>query len=108
MTIFLPYRPDGFYNAFFLTCTELISARFLFLRYRGVGKCRDKIVSKTQEESSCRFGFIRSFLRLQYCSILVAARFFREAHFDILRVLNQSEKLLIAFHPCLLCSDLNA
>ena len=33
---------------------------------------------------------------------------FREAHFDILRVLSQSEKLLIAFHPCLLCSDLNA
>ncbi len=31
-----------------------------------------------------------------------------EAHFDILRVLSQSEKLLIAFHPCLLCSDLNA
>ena len=29
-------------------------------------------------------------------------------HFDILRVLSQSEKLLIAFHPCLLCSDLNA
>ena len=28
---------------------------------------------------------------------------FREAHFDILRVLNQSEKLLIAFHLCLLC-----
>lgn len=26
----------------------------------------------------------------------------------MLRVLNQSEKLLIAFHPCLLCSDLNA
>ncbi|WP_440553233.1 hypothetical protein [Vescimonas sp.] len=42
MTISLPYRPDGFYNAFFLTCTELISARFLFLRYRGGGKCRDK------------------------------------------------------------------
>ena len=29
-------------------------------------------------------------------------------HFDILRVLSQSEKLLIAFRPCLLCSDLNA
>ena len=28
---------------------------------------------------------------------------FWEAHFDILRVLSQSEKLLIAFHPCLLC-----
>ncbi len=66
-----------------------------------------KTTKKTQEESSCRFGFIRSFLRLQYCSILMVARF-REAHFDILRVLNQSEKLLIAFRPCLLCSDLNA
>ena len=33
---------------------------------------------------------------------------FWEAHLDILRVLSQSEKLLIAFHPCLLCSDLNA
>ena len=31
---------------FFLICAELISARFLFLRYRGDGKCRDKIVSK--------------------------------------------------------------
>ena len=38
----------------------------------------------------------------------MTTRFFREAHFDILRVLSQSEKLLIAFHPCLLCSDLNA
>ena len=33
-------------NFFFLICAELISARFLFLRYRGGGKCRDKIVSK--------------------------------------------------------------
>ena len=82
MTIFLPYRPDGFLQSFFfLICAELISALFLFLRYRGDGKCRDKIVSKTQEESSCRFGFIRSFLRLQYCSILVATRFFREDAF---------------------------
>ncbi len=31
---------------FFLFCAEATSARFLFLRYRGVGKCRDKIVSK--------------------------------------------------------------
>ena len=31
---------------FFLICAELASARFLFLRYRGDGKCRDKIVSK--------------------------------------------------------------
>ena len=33
-------------NFFFLICAELISARFLFLRYRGGGKCRDKTVSK--------------------------------------------------------------
>ena len=33
-------------NFFFLICAELISARFLFLRYRGGGKCRDKIISK--------------------------------------------------------------
>ncbi|MFR3981060.1 MAG: hypothetical protein ACLTY9_09040 [Oscillospiraceae bacterium] len=43
MTIFLPYRPNGFlHNLFFLICAEVISARFLFLRYRGDGKCRDK------------------------------------------------------------------
>ena len=29
-------------NFFFLICAEVISARFLFLRYRGDGKCRDK------------------------------------------------------------------
>ena len=29
-------------NFFFLICAELISARFLFLRYRDDGKCRDK------------------------------------------------------------------
>ena len=29
-------------NFFFLICAELASARFLFLRYRGDGKCRDK------------------------------------------------------------------
>jgi len=47
LTIFLPYRPDGFYKApFFLICAELISALFLFLRYRGDGKCREKIVRK--------------------------------------------------------------
>ena len=33
-------------NFFFLICAELISELFLFLRYRGDGKCRDKIVSK--------------------------------------------------------------
>ena len=33
-------------NFFFLICVEAISARFLFLRYRGGGKCRDKIISK--------------------------------------------------------------
>ncbi len=76
LTIFLPYRPSGFFKtSFFLICAEAISARFLFLRYRGDGKCRDKTVTKTQEESSCRFGFLRSFLRLQYCSILMAVRF---------------------------------
>lgn len=64
-----------FSKLLFLICAELISARFLFLRYRGGGKCLNKIVSKTQEESSCHFGFLRSFLRLQYCSILMAARF---------------------------------
>ena len=31
---------------FFLACAEATSARFLFLRYRGDGKCRDKKVSK--------------------------------------------------------------
>lgn len=31
---------------FFLICAELISALFLFLRYRGDGKCRGKTVSK--------------------------------------------------------------
>jgi len=46
LTIFLPHRPNGFYKALFLICAEVISALFLFLRYRGVGKCRDKIVSK--------------------------------------------------------------
>ena len=35
-----------FQNFFFLICAEVISALFLFLRYRGGGKCRDKIVSK--------------------------------------------------------------
>ena len=29
-------------NFFFLICAEAISALFLFLRYRGGGKCRDK------------------------------------------------------------------
>ena len=29
-------------SSFFLICVETISARFLFLRYRGGGKCRDK------------------------------------------------------------------
>lgn len=29
-------------NFFFLICVEAISALFLFLRYRGGGKCRDK------------------------------------------------------------------
>ena len=109
LTIFLPYRPNGFLqSSFFLICAELISALFLFLRYRGGGKCRDKIVSKNAG---------RIFLPFRPLTILPAFAVlfnsdgrpvFREAHFDILRVLSQSEKLLIAFHPCLLCSDLNA
>jgi hypothetical protein len=34
---------NGFlHNLFFLICAEATSARFLFQRYRGVGKCRDK------------------------------------------------------------------
>jgi len=108
LTIFLPYRPDGFYNAFFLTCTELISARFLFLRYRGDGKCRDKIVSKNAGRILLPF---RLHTILPAFAVLFNSGghpFFREAHFDILRVLSQSEKLLITFRPCLLCSDLNA
>jgi hypothetical protein len=95
LTIFLPYRPDGFYKAFFLICAEAISARFLFLRYRGDGKCRDKIISKNAG---------RIFLPFRPLTILPAFAVlfnsdgrpvFREAHFDILRVLSQSEKLLI-------------
>ena len=82
-------------NFSFLICAELISARFLFLRYRGGGKCRDKIVSKNAG---------RIFLPFRLHTILPAFAVlfnsdgrpvFREAHFDILRVLNQSEKLLI-------------
>ena len=47
LTIFLPYRPNGFFqNSFFLICADAISALSFFLRYRGDGKCRDKIVSK--------------------------------------------------------------
>ena len=33
-------------NFFFLICAEAISVLFLFLRHRGDGKCRGKIVSK--------------------------------------------------------------
>ena len=84
-----------FQNFFFLICTELISVLFLFLRHRGDGKCRDKIVSKNAG---------RIFLPFRLLTILPAFAelfnsdgrpVFREAHFDILRVLNQSEKLLI-------------
>ena len=80
---------------FFLACAEATSARFLFLRYRGDGKCRDKKVSKNA-------GGI--FLPFRLHTILPAFAvlfnsdgrpFFGRAHFDILRVLNQSEKLLI-------------
>lgn len=34
---------------FFLICAELISARFLFLRYRGDGKCREKNKQKRRK-----------------------------------------------------------
>ena len=97
-----------FTKLLFLICAELISALFLFLRYRGDGKCRDKTVSKNAG---------RIFLPFRLHTILPAFAVlfnsdgrpvFRGCHFDILRVLNQSEKLLIAFHPCLLCLDLNA
>ena len=97
-----------FTRLLFLICAEAISARFLFLRYRGDGKCRDK--NGKQKRRKNLPAVSASYDPSCVCSIV---QFwwpprFREAHFDILRVLSQSEKLLIAFHPCLLCSDLNA
>ena len=93
---------------FFLICAELISVLFLFLRYRGDGKCRDK--NGKQKRRKNLPAVSASYDPSCVCSIVQFwwPPVFREAHFDILRVLSQSEKLLIAFHPCLLCSDLNA
>lgn len=95
-------------SSFFLICAELISALSLFLRYRGGGKCSDK--SGKQKRKKNLPAISASYDPSCVCSIVQFwwPPVFREAHFDILRVLSQSEKLLIAFHPCLLCSDLNA
>ena len=82
-------------NCSFLICAELISALFLFLRYRDVGKCRDKTVSKNAGRIFLPF---RLFTILPAFAVLFNSDghpFFGRAHFDILRVLNQSEKLLI-------------
>ena len=97
-----------FSKLLFLICAELISARFLFLRYRGGGKCLDKNGKQKRRKNPPAVS--ASYDPSCVCSIVQFwwPPVFREAHFDILRVLNQSEKLLIAFHPCLLCSDLNA
>ena len=93
---------------FFLFCAEAISVLFLLLRYRGGGKCRDK--NSKQKRRKNLPAVSASYDPSCVCSIVQFwwPPVFREAHFDILRVLSQSEKLLIAFHPCLLCSDLNA
>ena len=95
-------------NFFFLICAEAISVLFLFLRYRGDGKCRDK--NGKQKRRKNLPAVSASYDPSCVCSIVQFSwsPASREAHFDILRVLSQSEKLLIAFHPCLLCSDLNA
>jgi hypothetical protein len=80
---------------FFLICAELISVLFLFLRYRGDGKCRDK--NSKQKRRKNLPAISASYDPSCVCSIV---QFwwppgFREADFDILRVLSQSEKLLI-------------
>ena len=59
----------------FLICAEAIPVLFLFLRYRGGGKCRDKKVSKNAGRIFLPFRLHTILLRLQYCSILMAARF---------------------------------
>ena len=76
--------------------------------YCGVGKCCDN--NSKQKRRKNLLAVSASYDPSCVCSIVQFwwPPVFREAHFDILRVLNQSEKLLIAFHPCLLCSDLNA
>ena len=82
-------------NCSFLICAELISALVLFLRYRGVGKCRDK--NSKQKRRKNLPAISASYDPSCVCSIVPFwwPPVFREAHFDILRVLNQSEKLLI-------------
>ena len=98
-----------FSKLLFLICAKATSALFLFLRYRGDGKCRDK--NGKQKRRKNLPAVSASYDPSCVCSIVQFwwSPIFREAHFDILRVLNQSEKLLaVAFHPCLLCSDLNA
>ena len=96
-------------SSFSLICAELISVLFLFLRYRGDGKCRDK--NSKQKRRKDIPAVSASYDPSCVCSIVQfwwPPGFSGRTHFDILRVLSQSEKLLIAFHPCLLCSDLNA
>ena len=98
-----------FQNFFFLICAEVISALVLFLRYRGVGKYRDN--NSKQKRRTNLPTISASYDPSCVCSIVQfwwPPGFSGRTHFDILRVLSQSEKLLIAFHPCLLCSDLNA
>ena len=80
----------------FLICAEVISALFLFLRYRGVGKCRDK--NSKQKRRKNLPAISASYDPSCVCSIVQfwwPPCFPGRAHFDILRVLNQSEKLLI-------------
>lgn len=99
-----------FSKLLFLICAKATSARFSFPavsrrwqvpRQNSKQKRRKNLPAVSASyDPSC------------VCSIvqfLMAAPFFGRTHFDILLVLNQSEKLLaVAFHPCLLCSDLNA
>jgi len=108
LTIFLPYRPDGFYKTSSWPAPKQLRRVFFSCGIAAMSSAATKMVSKNAG---------RIFLPFRLHTILpaFAALFnfdgrpaFREAHFDILRVLSQSEKLLIAFHPCLLCSDLNA
>ena len=77
--------------------------------YCGVGKCCDN--NSKQKRRKNLLAVSASYDPSCVCSIVQfwwPPGFSGRTHFDILRVLNQSEKLLIAFHPCLLCSDLNA
>ena len=46
----------------------------IYKRKNPFEKISDETISKKrQEESPCRFGFLRSFLRLRYCSIFAVA-----------------------------------